>query len=103
MEDPNYNCPCGTPSCHKLYGHVRKDFVLNAVDPDLQSVPGITATHFFTIFKPNGIETTEQLVGNFFLCNRDPVAFREFLVDIGLEADVAKLVSEKFEKKFGGV
>mmetsp|Transcript_32420 Transcript_32420/g.69613 ORF Transcript_32420/g.69613 Transcript_32420/m.69613 type:complete len:91 (-) Transcript_32420:51-323(-) len=86
----------------KSMSQVAKDFLKNALDKDLNSCPGIGKASIEKL-KKVGVTTTDQLVGQFFLCNRDEVKFIEFLEDVGIQNKYARECAEKFNAKFFGL
>ena len=80
---------------------IELDFQKNALCSDLETVPGITR-QFEKALNENRIKTSEELVGRFFMCNRDTEFFIDELQDYGLSPRAAKMcanaISEKFNK-----
>jgi hypothetical protein len=95
------SCGC-TPGCDKTYGHVPKNFLLNAISSELTDVPGVTK-EIKDVMIYNGISTTDHLVGQFFILNRSEVEFTEFLEDLGIHVGAVKEISENISKKFSNM
>lgn len=84
----------------KTVTQVERDFQKNALCSDLETVPGVSRTARDKL-RENHINTTEQLVGQFFLHDRDVDYFTEFLEDLGLPNRWASLIAENLKKKLG--
>ena len=83
----------------KTLSQVARDFQKNALCSDLETVPGVGRVVIAKL-KENNINTTEQLVGQFFLHNRDEIYFIEYLEDLGILNRWARECAENFTKKF---
>ena len=86
----------------RTVSQVARDFVNNAIDPDLLSVPGI-GKKSVDLLNEQGIETTDELIGQFFMVNRNEVKFVDFLEQVGIPNKQARECAEKFFVKFGRI
>jgi len=80
-------------------GQVARNFQKNAIVPSLQTVPGVGPA-MEKKFRVNNINTTSQLVGQFFLMERDEVRFIEWLEDLGMMSVYAAVCAEAMTRKF---
>jgi predicted flap endonuclease-1-like 5' DNA nuclease len=81
---------------------VARNFQTNAIDNDLKSCPGIGPAGVRHLNEQN-VNTTEHLVGRFFMCDRDEVKFIEWLEDAGVKNQFARECAENFKRKFGSI
>lgn len=65
-------------------------------------VPGIGISQTQKL-KANGVETVDQLVGQFFLVGRDEARFIEYLEDVGIWNQCARECARNMSKKLGGL
>jgi hypothetical protein len=79
------------------------EFMKNAVNPDLRTVPGLGPSGIAKL-KLHGIEITDHLIGKLFSCNRDEERFCRYLVeDIGLLPHQAKETAMRLSLKVSGI
>ncbi len=86
----------------RTMSQVARDFLNCALDRNLESVPGI-GKKSVDLLREQGIETTDQLVGQFFMTDRNEVAFIEFLESIGIANAQARECAGKFYAKFRAI
>jgi predicted flap endonuclease-1-like 5' DNA nuclease len=87
---------------HKTMSAIARDFINNAIDPDLSTVPGL-GEKAIKLLNDQGIYTTDQLVGQFFMVNRDEVEFIKFLEECGIKNQFAREVSSKMYSKLANI
>ncbi len=81
---------------------VVRRFQAGPLHSDLFSVPGIgTAAH--DKLKLAFIDTADQLVGQYFLHNRNRDSFEEYLEDLGLQPRWAKICAHNIHQRFGSM
>lgn len=78
---------------------IARDFVNNMLDPDLKSVPSMG--HAIEKLHAVNINTTDELVGQFFWLNRNEVNFVTFLEECGIDNKSARDCASKMYDKFG--
>jgi len=78
---------------------VERDFKRNAICSDLDTVPGIGRKDE-QMLRDHGITTTDQLVGRYFMCNRDVELFIMELEDYGIQSKWAKICATAINEKF---
>lgn len=77
-----------------------RNFQNNKVDQDLSTIPGIGKGAIEKL-KSNDITKTDHLIANFFMINRDEVAFIDFLESMGINCIFARECARAFVQKFG--
>jgi predicted flap endonuclease-1-like 5' DNA nuclease len=87
-------------AAEKTISQIAHIFQKNMINNNLRTVPGIGPMGERHL-KEQGISTTEQLVGRFFLCDRDEVKFIEWLEDARIGHEIARECAENFKRKFG--
>jgi hypothetical protein len=75
-------------------------FHLNPIDSDLMTCPGISAKSKRLLVSA-GVSTTDQLVGHYFLTNRDQVQFTHFLANCGMKWHGAMECAHQVAGKYG--
>jgi len=83
----------------KTVSHIARDFQKYPINSELLTVPGISESSAQKLMT-NLVNTTEQLIGQFFLRNRDEVAFIEYLEDVGVPNRWACECAENMVHKF---
>jgi hypothetical protein len=73
-----------TMAAERPLSQVERNFQTNPIDSDLRTVPGLGPAGIRHLNEQN-INTTEELVGRFFMCNRDELMFLEWLCDAGIK------------------
>lgn len=80
-----------------------QNFLSQPVNSRLRTVPGIGLSVLGKLAFAN-INTTDQLVGHFWLLERDEIKFIDFLEDIvGIQKRFAIVITENLKKKFGSL
>jgi len=78
---------------------VTRNFIRNAIQPDLRSIPHITQ-HIISQLKYHNITTTDQIVGYFFSFNRSQMLFVSFLKELGIDEQFSIFLGEQLGHKF---
>ncbi len=83
---------------------VARDFQASALPKELipGKIPGLKANNI-KILNNNGINTVDELVGHFFLTNRDEEEFAKFLELLGVAKCFANDCAANLKTKLGGV
>ena len=83
---------------------IARDFQASALPKELipGKIPGLNKNNIQTLFK-NNINTVDELVGHFFLCNRDEEEFASFLKQIGMVKRDADNCAANLKTKLGGI
>ena len=83
---------------------VARDFQASALPKELVpgKIPGLKANNI-KILKNHNINTVDELVGHFFLTNRDEEEFAKFLNLLGIPKWYANNCAANLKTKLGGV
>lgn len=84
------------------YAQEYRRFREQHIDQDLNSVPGLGLAAIVKL-NANNLTKTDHLIGNFFLVERDEVKFIEFLEEIGINPQFARICAKAFAQKFGSL
>ena len=87
---------------HGTLSKFQREFQNNKIDNDLYTVPGIGPGNKKKLER-HDIKTTSQLVGQFWIVDRDTTKFIEFLEDMDIRRLYARECAEAMERKFRDV
>lgn len=85
-----------------VQSQVARNFINNAINPELKTCPGVGLKTIELLTK-HKITTTDHLIGQFFLVDRDEVKFIEFLEEVGMKNQFAQETARQFVTKFGSL
>jgi hypothetical protein len=81
-------------------GDIARAFLNNPLDPSLNACPGIGPNSKQRL-ELHGVTTANQLVGHFFLEERDPGMFTQFLCELGIPERFAQECARRINQKYG--